>query len=65
MIEVPVPGGDRGRVNCRRSRQENGLLKRKELANSDKRMAELFTKGTFLYTTDILCDLSARLDMPC
>ena len=35
-----------------------------DLANSDKRMAEHFTKGTFLYTPGILCYLSARLDMP-
>ena len=56
--------GDRARVNGRRSRQENGLLKRKERSNRDKRMAELVTKGTFPYTPGILSYLSAKLDMP-
>ncbi len=56
--------GDRNRVNGRISRQENGLLKRKERSNRDKRMAELVTKGTFPYTPSILSYLSAKLDMP-
>ncbi len=56
--------GDRARVNGRRSRQENGLLKRKERANRDKRMAELVTKGTFPYTPGVLSYLSAKLDTP-
>ena len=56
--------GDRNRVNGRISRQENGLLKRKERSNRDKRMAELVTKGKFPYTPSILSYLSAKLDMP-
>ncbi len=55
---------DRARVNGRKSRQENGHLKRKERANRDKRMVELVTKGKFPYTPSVLSYLSVKLDMP-
>ena len=55
---------DRIRAKGRISRQENGLLKRKERANRDKRMAALVSKGTFPYTPVVMNWLSDKLNKP-
>lgn len=55
---------DRNRVNGRVTRAANSLLKRKERANRDKRMAALIQKGTFPYVPAVMSWLSEKLGKP-
>jgi hypothetical protein len=55
---------DRARVNGRVTRAANSLLKRKERANRDERMAGLIRKGTFPYLPAIMSWLSEKLGKP-
>jgi hypothetical protein len=55
---------DRARKNGRATRAVNSVLKRKERASRDKRMAALIQKGTFPFTPAIMSWLSVKLDKP-
>ncbi|MGL6074101.1 MAG: hypothetical protein ACRC8S_08070 [Fimbriiglobus sp.] len=55
---------DRIRANGKISRQENGLVKRKERANRDKRMAEIIGKTKFPYAPSVMSYLSQKLGKP-
>jgi len=55
---------DRARANGRVTRAENSVVKRKERASRDKRMAELIRKGTFPYIPAVMSWLSVKLGKP-
>ncbi len=52
------------RVDMAQSRHDNGILKTKERARRDLRMAELVRKGKPPYTPSVLSWLSSKLDKP-
>jgi hypothetical protein len=55
---------DRARANGRVTRAANSLLKRKERASRDKRMAALIQKGKFPFSPAVQSWLSQKLGKP-
>ena len=55
---------DRQRDNAAVTRAENGVRKRKERANRDKRMKEIILKGSWPFTPAIMSWVSTQLGKP-